>query len=151
MKLLASSLDYPQKDSIHLLLNNTTIDSTIFWQYLEELIKDQIEVEFSDKFFFLLAWDIATIHKTKIVRDLLVEHKMGLLTIKPYSPWLNPAEGYIASIKKKIRTQLERSKLLTKTLIKDWIKEAWNGDPERFVEASRKETMKIINRVKKPL
>ena len=85
-----------------------------------------------------MAWDNATIHKTKIIRELLVEHKMGLLTMKPYSPWLNPAEGYIASIKKKIRTQLERSKLLTKTFIKDWIKEAWNGDPERFVEALRK-------------
>ena len=58
------------------------------------------EVEFSDKNFVRLAWDNVTIHKTKIVRELLDEHKMGLLTIKPYSPWLNPAEGYISSIKK---------------------------------------------------
>ena len=82
-EFFALSLDYPQKDSIHLRLNNTTIDSTIFWQYLEELIKEQKEVEFSDKNFVLLPWDNTTIYKTKIVRELLVEHKWDFSQLSP--------------------------------------------------------------------
>jgi transposase len=48
--------------------------------------------------------DNATIHKTKEVEKLLQEYQTSLLTIAPYSPWLNPAEKYINAIKSNIKS-----------------------------------------------
>ena len=95
----------------------------------------------------MLVCDNASIHKTKEVCQLLNISKIGLLTIKPYSPWLNPVEGYISAIKKRIRLNLEKNKILTEALIKNWIAETSTGDPARFVKSSQKETLKVISKI----
>ena len=107
-------------------------------------MKSYHEINETDQISPLLIADNASIHKTKRVSQLLNSNKVGLLTIYLYSPWLNPAEGFISSIKKKIRIKLETGRLLTEVMIKNWITEAIAGNPERFVLASQKETWKVI-------
>ena len=88
----------------------------------------------------MLVCDNTAIHKTQRVAEFLSLHNVGMITIKPYFTWLNPIEGYISLIKKKIRTKLEMNKLLTKTMIRKWVSEASAGDSEKFVRGSRKES-----------
>ena len=95
----------------------------------------------------LLVSDNAAIHKTKRVLELLESKEVRLLTFYQYSPLLNPIEGFISSIKKKIRTKLESGKILTETIIKNLIIEASIGDPTRFVKISQSETQKVICRI----
>ena len=129
-------------------LSKESINSEIFWQYLEHTIIQHHETRSESKNLFLFVTDNATIHKTNKASKILNSNEIGLLTIKPYSPWLNPVEGYISSIKKKIRKKLDKNRILTELLIKNWIKDASVGDQERFVDASRKETMKLIRKIK---
>ena len=142
-----SSLHFLLNNSIHHLYNKETTDSHVFCQYLKQVIEFYHSKDPQIKNQVLLVCDNASIHKTKEVCQLLNISKIGLLTIKPYSPWLNPVEGYISAIKKRIRLNLEKNNKLTEALIKNWIAETSTGDPSRFVKASQKETLKVISKI----
>ena len=66
----------------------------------------------------ILVTDNALIHKTKGISEFLESKEARLLTIYLYSPWLNPIEGYIYSIKKRIKMKLESGKILIETMIR---------------------------------
>jgi transposase len=51
----------------------------------------------------VLVADNATIHLTAAVAEILENNNLNMTTIAPYSPYLNPAEKYINSIKESIK------------------------------------------------
>ena len=60
----------------------------------------QEEIYFSwDKGNFYIIWDNATIHKSKIIYNFLIENDTPLIKIPQYCPTLNAAEKVILSIK----------------------------------------------------
>ena len=80
-----------------------TINSELFISYLKNLI-DEINKNCNEsRQDFILIADNASIHKSGKVQKFLENNKASLLTICPYSPWLNPVEPYISSIKVKIK------------------------------------------------
>ena len=52
--------------------------------------------------------DNAKIHKSKETESFLKDTNCRLLTITPYSPWLNPAEYFIGAVKNKLKEKLIR-------------------------------------------
>ena len=75
-----------------------TIDSSIFVKYLKGVI-NQIKQGAKYSKEYVIIWDNAIIHRSEIWKTFLESQNIGLLTIHPYSPWLNPIEHYIGSIK----------------------------------------------------
>ena len=51
---------------------------------------------------FVVVWDNATIHKSKLVKEFLEDTQTLMVTIPPYWPALNPAEKLILAIKQKV-------------------------------------------------
>ena len=49
----------------------------------------------------VMVTDKGTIHKSKLVNDMIRELKVGIVTIVPYWPFFNPIESYISVIKSK--------------------------------------------------
>lgn len=73
-----------------------TIDSNVFSAYIRNVLKQfRRSPDFGLKE-LLLVMDNASIHKTSLIKSKLTKHKVGILTIMAYSPWLNPAESYIS-------------------------------------------------------
>ena len=60
----------------------------------------------------VVVWDNWTSHKAKEVTRFLEQSKEAMITISAYSPWLNPAESYISSIKHNLRKQLSFQRLI---------------------------------------
>ena len=58
----------------------------------------------------ILVWDNATINKSADVKKFIRGSDARILTIPPYSPWLNPTEHLIGWIKARIQTEISRGK-----------------------------------------
>ena len=82
---------------------NGTINSEKFIYYLVNLTNEINSLKNYDIWKFIFIADNATIHKFKEVSKFLEKNILSLLTICPNSPWLNPVESYIISIKAKIK------------------------------------------------
>ena len=130
------------------MISKGSINSDIFWYFLSQLIAHLQEAITEKNNLYLFVSDNATIHKTNKGFRILKARQIGLITIIQYSSWLNLVEGYISYIKKKIRMKLDKNKILTELMIKIWVKNASVGDPQNFINASRKETMKIVRKLK---
>ena len=59
-----------------------------------------------DRSKIVFVMDNASIHKSKIMKDYIKEHRLFVLTTTPYWPWLNPTEKVIWWIKKKVQKYL---------------------------------------------
>ena len=115
-----------------------TFDSTLFVQFLEEAV-----AYLPDK---VIIWmDNSSIHKTREVYQTLKRHTILTLTIRPYSPWLNPWEHLIRSIKTKIRKIQGTGKLITLRTIKQVVDKANQDELKNYFEMSIKETLRFIN------
>ena len=113
-------------------------DSTLFVQFLEEAV-----AYLPDK---VIIWmDNSSIHKTREVYQTLKRHTILALTIPPYSPWLNPWEHLIRSIKTKIRKIQGTGKLITLRTIKQVVDKANQDELKNYFEMSIKETLRFIN------
>ena len=78
-----------------------TINSELLISYLKNLI-DGINTNYNEKIQdFVLIADNTSIHKSGKFQKFLENNKTSLLTICPYSLWLNPVEPYISSFKAK--------------------------------------------------
>ena len=117
---------------------NQTFDSNMFLQFLIE-IKENLH---SDWVFIA---DNASIHKTNQIKEYLENKKQLLITIPSYSPWLNPWEHLIRSIKSKIRMKQKNNKIITLSLIKSIIDEFDKCDLKKLQISSIKETLNFIN------
>ena len=115
-----------------------TFDSKLFVQFLEEAI-----VYLPDK--VVLWMDNSSIHKTLDVHKTLKRHNILALTIPPYSPWLNPWEHLIRSIKTIIRKIQGTEKLITLRTIKQVVDKVNQEELRKYLEMSIKETLRFIN------
>ena len=86
-----------------------TGNSPLFSHFLK-LVVDESKKYSDQNNKVVIVWDNASIHKTQRVRDLLKTSKISMLTITPYSPWLNPVEGFIGSFKKKLWSEVNNGK-----------------------------------------
>ena len=80
-----------------------TIDSKKFIHYLVNLVSEVNKRNKLGCSNFIFIADNAAIHKSSEVKKILEKNRLSLLTIFPYSPWQNPVESYISSIKAKIK------------------------------------------------
>ena len=71
-----------------------TGDSALFTYFLKKIINDNREHANRHKK-LVFVWDNSSIHTSKKVNDFLKKEEVSILTITPYSPWLNPVESYI--------------------------------------------------------
>ena len=117
---------------------NETFDSNMFLQFLIQM-KENLHSN------WVFIADNASIHKTNQIREYLEDTKQLLITIPSYSPWLNPWEHLIRSIKSKIRMKQRANKLITLSLIKGIIDEIDKSDLNRLQISSIKETINFIN------
>ena len=79
-----------------------SINSDFFKHYIVNLLKQyKASPDYFSKNLLIIA-DNATIHKSLKTNGLVEILNIGLLTITPYSPWINPVESYISAIKSKI-------------------------------------------------
>lgn len=80
--------------------------------------------------------DNASIHKKPEIQKLIEERGYKLAFLPPYSPFLNPIEEFWAKVKAGVR----RSRLSTKDILSDRIKESSNlvtlSDLEGWVKHS---------------
>ena len=59
---------------------------------------------------YYIICDNATIHKSKLISDFLIENNIRMVTISPYSPALNAAEKIILAIKQKVNKEVDNGK-----------------------------------------
>ena len=80
-----------------------SINSSLIVKYITSWIK-QFQVDNKNKENnLIIVVDNASIHKIKLVKDVIVNSKIGMVAIVPYLPFLNRIESYIGAIKYKIR------------------------------------------------
>ena len=81
----------------------TSIDSKFFMVYLGSLIEQFKNSENSNNMKLVFVADNAITHKSNWISKFVADAKIGIVTIWPYSPWLNSIEAYISAIKEKIK------------------------------------------------
>ena len=81
----------------------TSIDSKFLMVYLSSLLEQFKNSENSNNMKLVIVADNATTHKSNWILKFVADAKIGIVTIWPYSPWLNPIEAYISAIKEKIK------------------------------------------------
>ena len=86
-----------------ILGSDGTINSKIFIHYLEKLVCNINDIKNQNNHKFIFIADNAAIHKSREVQRFLEHNSLSILSICPYSPWLNPVESYISAIKAKIK------------------------------------------------
>ena len=86
-----------------IMANSGSNDSHTFLHFLWDIWKHRVKyVESSNKKFWIVC-DNASIHKTSIIKDLIMQNELHMLTIPPYCPSLNPIETIIQAIKTKLK------------------------------------------------
>ena len=102
----------------------------------------------------IIVADNAAVHKSNLIKDWIKKQNIGIVTIAPYWPFLNPIESYISVIKSKVRANLKNRETKTfkaislkifKRAFDDWAK----IDPSKFIMASRAETVSAISALSK--
>ena len=83
--------------------NQDANDHQIFIHFLCEFLEAKLDPDIDDFSKFLLVVDNASIHRTREFQEFSSKHRIKLLTIPLYSPFLNAAEYFIQSIKTKIK------------------------------------------------
>ena len=85
------------------MANSCSNDSHTFLHFLWNIWKHRVKyVESSNKKFWIVC-DNASIHKTSIIKDLIMQNELHMLTIPPYCPSLNSIETIIQAIKTKLK------------------------------------------------
>ena len=103
MKTMSFVIGFSQKQFYGVLGKQGTINSDVFKYYLQGLIKQLNSANNSMFDSALIIWDNAVIHKSRIIKTFLSNNSVGILTIYPYCPVLNPIETLIGVVKNKIR------------------------------------------------
>ena len=72
----------------------TTFDSKLFIEFIEQMMEFILQKS-------IFVADNVAIHKTTKVAKYFDKNKLLIITIPPYSLWMNPAENLILEIKEK--------------------------------------------------
>ena len=100
-----SWLGYLKESIILFLVLMELFNAFLFCKYLSKS-STYYEIVKKCKSQLIICWDNASIHKSKTVKTFWRKKKIRVLWITPYSPWLNPVEGYIGWIKLKLASYL---------------------------------------------
>ena len=92
------------------VLGTTATENSILFSQFRKWVADESKKYSDQNNKVVNVWDNASIHKTQRVRDLLKTSKINMHTISPYSPWLNPVEGFIGSFKNKLWSEVINGK-----------------------------------------
>ena len=131
-----------------------TIWSKIILKHLQGCVKQYNEENEIEGNSLIIVADNAAVHKSNLIKDWLKKQNIGIVTIAPYWPFLNPIESYISVIKSKVRANLKNRETKTfkaislkifKRAFDDWAK----IDPAKFIMASRAETVSAISALSK--
>ena len=86
-----------------------------------------------------------SLHKTQNVAQYFQNKNLLLQTIPAYSPWMNPAEKLVSSIKSKIRKSQQTGRLVSLSLIKRIIQDINQSNLKSYFDMSLFETAMFIN------
>ena len=89
--------------------------------------------------------DNASLHKTQKVVRYFEDNNLLLQTIPAYSPWMNPVEKLISSIKAKMRKYQQIGKLISLPLVKKVVKEINKSNLQTYFDMSKFETSMFIH------
>ena len=81
-----------------------TFNSARFVGFIKQLIQHFEQESSYDLSKIVLVMDNAAIHVSSKMKDFAESHNVFIVTISPYSPWLNPWEKVIGAIKAKARS-----------------------------------------------
>ena len=126
------------------------INSIVVSQYIKDWMNQFNSTNEESSNNLVIVADNATIHKSKLVKDTIRELKVGIVTIVPYWPFLNPIESYISVIKSKIKKN--QKSYLTKTfkpislkLLQNSFDDCSKIEPDKFIKHSKIETWYAIS------
>ena len=88
-----------------IMATNKTFNSDILLYFLAKLIESKRVNNLNTSANYLLVWDNWSIHKTSKIAKFLTQIQISMVTIPPYTPWLNAAEIMINRIKGSINKQ----------------------------------------------
>ena len=86
------------------VISNTTVNSNVFEEYLEELCNHVLNVEKIHNAFFIL--DNARVHSQQKLQSKTEKYHFSFHFLSPYSYMLNPIENAFSKIKSGIRAKL---------------------------------------------
>ena len=121
-----------------------TVNAEVVLKYLKSLIRHKSDNYSKEANKFVICWDNASVHKKEEINEFLLQSEATMVTIAPYSPWLNPVESLIGAIKKKILSKHGNWKELSLRMIQQSIDEAWETDPNKFFSYSLDETKATV-------
>ena len=110
-KIICSAWDFRSMSFILGLLGShyygivgraASIDSKFFMVYHSSLLEQFMNSENSNNMKLVIVADNATSHKSNWISKFASDVKIGIITIWPYSLWLNPIEAYISATKEMI-------------------------------------------------
>ena len=82
------------------------INSNVMRKFTDGVLWSEVTAFGVDRSKIVFVMDNASIHKFKIMKDYIKEHRLFVLTTTPYWSWLNPTEKVIWWIKKKVQKYL---------------------------------------------
>ena len=86
-----------------IMANSGSNDSHTFLHFLWNIWKHRVKYVESSNKNFLIVCDNASIHKTSIIKDLIMKNELYMLTIPSYCPSLSPIETVTQTIKTKLK------------------------------------------------
>ena len=87
--------------------SKSTVNSEVFLKLLKSLVKYRCTFGGELNFKFWIVCDNASIHTSREVESAIKRTAVKIITLAPYSPFLNPCEKVIGAIKSKIRRTIE--------------------------------------------
>ena len=88
----------------------------------------------------------APIHKASLIAELCKSTNLCIITIVPYSPFLNPTEKLILFIKSKIWKIQKNRKLITLKVIQKIIDDITERSLSKWISDSKIETINLIRK-----
>ena len=131
-------IGFSNKKIYGIMATKSTFDSDLFIEFI-----GWISNYIPNKSIFVA--DNASLHKTQKVALYFEDNNLLLQTIPAYSPWMNPVEKLILSIKAKMRKLQQLGNLISLPLIRKVIKEINESNLQTYFDMSRFETAMFIH------
>ena len=124
---------------IHGVLSTTkTIDSQVFKYFLCRLAQSMDEN-------YAIVCDNSKVHVSKLIQDFLKEHKLWIITIPAYCPWVNAWEKLILNVKTRVRKYEREGNEITLMIIKRWLDSIKPSELGQWVIKSYRDVLCLLN------
>ena len=119
------------------MATNKTFNSIKFIYFLRQMIQKLEES-------YAIIWDNSKIHVSKAVSEFLVNQQLWLITIPPYSPFVNSWEKLILLIKSRMRRKEREGRNISLRTFKNWMNEIKKDELNGWIKANLKETLDLV-------